>query len=115
MVRRNGGQAHKLSQWCWSDCKPVDEKPTVTPVEFKITVEYRAELIRYSTMEPDPAGWFYHLDYTLPSSGRKLSVSGNGYQHKQQAKDAAEHKADSIALALVPADTYTYTPNLESS
>ena len=77
--------------------------------EFKIEISYVAGTPRFNTGMFTP-GWKYVMRWT--KRGNAQVEYQCGYATHEAAREAAQERADEIAKAMIPTETYTYTPRL---
>jgi hypothetical protein len=124
------GYPHKENYACHLDlgedtdvgpCYPVVEQhqsvPEVDVVvpEFTIAVSHQPRMRGFARLDPaSPSlqqGWKWSICWTGKDGGRKMRT-GYGYLSAAEAKAAAEERADHIAIASLPEEVYTYTPEI---
>lgn len=92
----------------------VPEADVVAP-EFTIAVSYQPEVLDgppHLMGHPSTRrGWKWSICWTGEDGGRKMRT-GYGFPTPEKAKEAAESKAQQIALASLPEEVYTYRPTL---
>jgi hypothetical protein len=90
-------------------CKPVEEGKSMSAVpEFTIELRYQTgSTVNGPAGQP---GWKYTINWY---SGVALQIErGYGYHTRDGAKAGAEVRATAIAKSLLPAERYTYTPEV---
>lgn len=112
---------HDETLWCnlkTANCAYLvkehqNPEPEVTVPEFTISVRYQPEIVDMpARMLGHPSlrqGWKWSISWTGKDGGRKMRT-GYGFPTSGGAKIAAEAKAAAIALASLPEEVYTYTP-----
>lgn len=85
---------------------PPQLKPPVP--EFDIEIRYQMGVLD-EQFPSHRQGWRYTIQWT-DARGQKCYERGFGYQAEAKAKEAAEHRARAVALAMVPAVRYKYRP-----